>query len=31
VVAYFMDSQDPLSYCKKLPVDDENVVDIEWR
>ncbi len=27
-VAYFMDSQDPLSYCRNFPVDDENVVDV---
>ena len=28
-VAYFMDSQDPSSFCKNFPVDDENVVDIK--
>jgi hypothetical protein len=27
-VAYFMDSQDPSSYCRNFPVDDENVVDV---
>jgi hypothetical protein len=27
-VAYFMDSQDPISYCRNFPVDDENVVDV---
>lgn len=27
-IAYFMDSQDPWSYCRNFPVDDENVVDV---
>jgi hypothetical protein len=27
-VAYFMDSQDPSSYCRNFPVDDQNVVDV---
>ncbi|MEA2489956.1 MAG: hypothetical protein QOH21_1748 [Acidobacteriota bacterium] len=27
-VAYFMDSQEPSSYCRNFPVDDENVVDV---
>lgn len=27
-VAYFMDSQDPSSFCRNFPVDDENVVDV---
>jgi hypothetical protein len=27
-VAYFMDSQEPSSYCRNYPVDDENVVDV---
>ena len=27
-IAYFLDSQDPWSYCRNFPVDDENVVDV---
>src|SRR5689334_15306937 len=27
-IAYFMDSQEPRSYCRNFPVDDENVVDV---
>jgi hypothetical protein len=27
-IAYFMDSQEPSSYCRNFPVDDQNVVDV---
>lgn len=27
-IAYFLDSQEPSSYCRNFPVDDENVVDV---